>query len=83
MRVRRLWEGRSIEANFNTLAFCGDCGSPIYAASLCEDPPAYSIRLGTGRQRAELVPRFKLWSRSACAWPPGLGDVPRHEKSKG
>ncbi len=64
-------------------AFCGDCGSPIYAANPGDDPPGYSIRLGTARQRAGLVPRYQLWSRSACAWLSGLGAVPRHEKTKG
>jgi hypothetical protein len=37
-------------------AFCGDCGTPIYATSAGEGPKKYGLRVGTIRQRAELCP---------------------------
>ena len=33
------------------MAFCGDCGSPIYGAHTGDHPPFYGIRVGTIRQR--------------------------------
>ena len=48
-------------------AFCPTCGSPIYATS-AENPTAYSLRLGTIRQRKELRPRKQTWCASALPW---------------
>jgi len=48
--------------------FCGTCGAPIYASDDTDPPPSYNLRLGTARQRAELVPRAHYWSRSAVPW---------------
>ncbi|MDX2155995.1 MAG: GFA family protein [Hyphomicrobiaceae bacterium] len=54
-------------------AFCGDCGSPIYATS---DEPAgnrtFGIRVGVVAQRHELTPRRQFWHRSALPWLPDL-----------
>ncbi|WP_270937388.1 GFA family protein [Falsiroseomonas oryzae] len=54
-------------------AFCGDCGSPIYATAEGAEPKVYSVRLGTSRQRGELRPRTQIWHRSALPW---LADLP-------
>lgn len=62
--------------NKRAQAFCGECGSPIYAADPV-DPQVFSVRLGTSKQRAQLVPRRQIWARSACAW---LDQIPRIEK---
>jgi len=48
-------------------AFCDTCGSPIYAADV-SDSQVFMIRIGTSRQRAELVPRKQIWCRSALGW---------------
>jgi hypothetical protein len=48
-------------------AFCPECGTPIYAAAVT-DPQVFSIRTGTARQRAELVPKVQIWCRSALGW---------------
>ena len=53
-------------------AFCPECGSPIYATSEGDGPKVYGIRLGTSRQRHELVPRAQIWCRAAQPW---LGDI--------
>jgi hypothetical protein len=49
-------------------AFCPRCGSPIYAAPAGEGPKTYNIRLGTVRQRDQLVPKVQIWCRSAQRW---------------
>ena len=48
-------------------SFCCDCGTPIYSAAVT-DPQAFSIRVGTVHQRAELRPKTQLWCRSALDW---------------
>jgi hypothetical protein len=48
-------------------AFCPDCGTPIYSA-VPDEPPSYSLRVGTLDRRAELVPSRQIWWRSALPW---------------
>jgi hypothetical protein len=54
-------------------AFCPRCGSPIYATAPGEGPRIYNIRVGTIRQRDQLVPKRQIWCRSQQQW---LGAVP-------
>ncbi len=60
-------------------AFCGDCGAPIYSSSTDAAPEAYSIRLGTVRQRDELVPKMQIWCRSAQSWLPEIDSISKNE----
>jgi len=60
-------------------AFCGDCGSPIYAAAP-QDTPTYSLRVGALRQRAELPPRRRIWCRSALPWSLDLVGLPERDR---
>lgn len=55
-------------------AFCPECGTPIYSAAVA-DTPAFAIRVGTIRQRAELRPHRQYWCRSALPWVKDLGSV--------
>ena len=57
-------------------AFCGNCGSAIYAASIEDDPKVHNIRMGTVRQRAQFAPRFQVWCQSAQPWLPAI-DTPK------
>ncbi len=41
--------------------------APLYACAE-HDPQVFSIRTGTARQRAELIPTVQIWCRSAHAW---------------
>jgi hypothetical protein len=54
-------------------AFCGTCGSPLYATS---DEPAghreLGLRVGVLAQRAALVPKRQIWFRSALPWLPRI-----------
>jgi hypothetical protein len=59
--------------------FCGDCGTQIYSVDVRE-PRAYSIRVGTLKQRAELRPTRQIWCRSALPWVADLRDVPQAER---
>jgi len=61
-------------------AFCPECGTPIYSTTVGEGPKVHAIRVGTARQRDQLVPRAQLWFRSAQHWVTDLGSVPKIEK---
>jgi hypothetical protein len=56
-------------------AFCGNCGTPIYACAI-EDPPSYNLRVGTITQRGAFSPKRQIWRRSALPWVDGLAAVP-------
>ena len=60
-------------------AFCGSCGTPIYATAI-ENPTSYSLRVGTITQRAALKPAKQIWRKSALTWIDSLQSVPASEK---
>jgi len=58
-------------------AFCGDCGTPVYAANPVPDPPSYSLRIGCLDRRADLAPKKQIWCQSSVGWSGDLGSVPK------
>ena len=58
--------------NERTQTFCPNCGSPIYASSVGDGPKVYGLRVGSVRQRDELVPKAQYWRHSAQDW---VGDL--------
>jgi hypothetical protein len=57
-------------------AFCPNCGTPVYATQL-EMPTAYTLRVGTIRQRAQLVPQRQIYCQSAVPWSGNIREVPK------
>jgi hypothetical protein len=41
-----------------------------------------NVRLGTVRQRDQLVPKIQFWSRSQLHWLPSLASIPKIEKQE-
>lgn len=64
--------------NRRVQAFCGECGTPIYATA-AENPSFYGLRLGCVAERAQLPPQRQIWTRSAMPWLHDLDAVPRTE----
>ena len=56
--------------------FCPECGASIYSTSESDGPKGYNLRVGTLRQRWDLVPRRQIWCRSAVPWINDLADLP-------
>ena len=56
-------------------SFCPKCGTPIYSTTVGEGPKVHSIRVGTARQRDQLVPKVQLWCRSSQRWLSDLSSV--------
>jgi hypothetical protein len=65
--------------NKRVQAFCGNCGTSIYACSL-DNPQSYSIRAGTVTQLEALAPNKQIWRRSALTWVDTIADLPASEK---
>jgi hypothetical protein len=59
--------------------FCANCGTQIYSID-AQQPRAYSIRVGTLKQRAELRPTRQIWYRSALPWVTDIREVSHTER---
>ena len=59
--------------------FCPECGSPIYSTAESDGPKIYNVRVGTIRQRSEIVPRTQIWCRSALPWTTDIKTEQRFE----
>jgi len=64
-------------------AFCPTCGTAIYSAPADGDSGHFGLRASTLRQYRDLVPRNQYWCRSALPWLDSLGEIPRHDGSRG
>ncbi len=56
-------------------AFCGQCGSPVYA-SAPEHPTSITLRVGCLDRARDLPPRQQIWCRSALDWAGHISDLP-------
>jgi len=60
-------------------AFCGTCGTPIYASDTHE-PRMFNLRTGALAERDALKPSRQIWCRSALDWVQDLGGMETREK---
>jgi hypothetical protein len=56
--------------------FCPDCGSPVYVTGVGEAAERIGIRWGAIRQRGDLRPTHRLWTRSEPSWAGRIDDLP-------
>ena len=57
-------------------AFCGECGTALWADDEEGRAPYVSLRLGFLDQRARLAPQAQIWRRSALPWTDRIGSIP-------
>ncbi len=79
----KIYERRADSGAIRGLAFCPECGTPIYGGPAEGEDGLLSIRVGVVRQRDELRPVAQLWCRSSQEWLSGLPDLPRVETQPG
>ena len=60
-------------------AFCPHCGSSIYATSE-HDQEVFGLRVGSLKQRVQLVPTKQIWYRSSMPWLHEIEGLPKVEK---
>ncbi|WP_050995903.1 GFA family protein [Bradyrhizobium yuanmingense] len=61
-------------------AFCGNCGTHLYSAPPRLASRVVALRVGSIRQRDQLVPKDQYWCRSSQKWLQGLSSIKRTEK---
>ena len=76
----KIYVKTSESGNKRPNSFCPECGSAIYATADGPGPKVYSLRLGTIRQRDQIVPKVQVWFRSAQPWVTHIGSMRKFEK---
>jgi hypothetical protein len=71
----RIYVKTAESGNRRAQAFCGTCGSPIYA-SAPENPAVYTLRLGAVKQRAQIPPLRQIWCSMALPWALNVSTLP-------
>ena len=66
--------------NRRAQVFCADCGSPLYAHAAVEKPERFGLRVGCLQERAALIPRRRIWCKSALAWSVSLQGMEELER---
>jgi hypothetical protein len=66
--------------NKRAQGFCPRCGTSIYATSVGDGPKLYNLRVGSVRQRDQLVPKRQIWARSRQPWLAELATISKFEK---
>ncbi len=67
--------------NKRCLAFCSECGSPIYSVAAEPNPSIYGLRVGGLDQRGEFSPpKGQIWCRSALSWSMDISGAKLYER---
>ena len=61
-------------------AFCGECGSHLWATEGDGEPRTMNLRLGCIEERDQLTPTVQVWGHSAMPWLDHLSSIPKHTK---
>lgn len=69
------YEKTAESGRVRTLSFCGNCGTRIYARTKGDPSAFFGLRVGSIRQRAELVPKRQVWCNSALPWAADLSAI--------
>jgi hypothetical protein len=66
--------------NRRVQAFCGACGTQLYATEADGAPQVLNLRLGCVTERELLRPTVQIWGSSAMPWVAGLDGTPMHRE---
>ena len=66
--------------NKRALAFCVNCGSPLYSHADVDNPKSYGLRVGCLQEREALVPSKRIWCESALKWSNDLSGIAKFEQ---
>ena len=59
--------------------YCPACGTSVYSRPEDGKDGFFGLRVGSLRQRADLIPRAQCWRSSAQAWIDHIADLPAFE----
>ena len=71
----RVYVKTAQSGNKRAQAFCDHCGSQVYSAQP-ENTPAYMLRLGVVKQRAQIPALRQIWCDSALDWAQNVSGLP-------
>lgn len=63
-------------------SFCPNCGTPVHACTVTDDPPSFNLRVGGLKQRHQLPPKKRIWCRSELAWAQNVSAVSGRERQR-
>jgi hypothetical protein len=66
--------------NRRELGFCPQCGTSVYSRPHDGKDGYVGLRVGSLRQRDQLVPKIQYWRRSAQPWIDRIGDIPMYDE---
>jgi hypothetical protein len=69
----------SQSGNTRALAFCPECGTPVYSKPGDGTSGFFGLRVGPLRQRDTLIPKEQIWCRSAQSWTDKIAGITRLE----
>ena len=69
----------SASGNTRALAFCPECGTPVYSKPGDGKVGFFGLRVGPLRQRDSLIPSQQIWCRSAQSWTEDIGKIAKSE----
>ena len=61
--------------NRRILAFCPECGTSVYSRPEDGKDGFFGLRVGSLRQRADLIPQAQCWRGSAQTWIDSIADL--------
>ena len=76
----KLYPKTAYDGSVRVQSFCPECGSPIYSSPPEGTPGYFGIRVGSIKQRNQLVPKNQYWIRSAQSWTQDLSGMSKTEK---
>ena len=75
----KLYEKTADDGSIRIQSFCPDCGTPIYSSPPPGKTGFVGIRVGSIKQRDQLVPKNQIWTRSAQPWTQDLSQMSKTE----
>ena len=77
--VPKTYVKTAASGNRRILAFCPECGTSVYSKPEEGKSGYFGLRVGSLRQRNELVPSAQVWCRSAQSWIDDIGELAKFE----
>lgn len=74
-----MYEKTAEDGSIRIQSFCPDCGTPIYSSPPQDTLGFFGVRVGSIRQKDQLIPTKQIWCRSALEWVEDLSEIPQIE----
>ncbi len=76
----KIYEKLADDDSVRLQSFCPNCGTPVYSSPPEGTSGFIGIRVGSIKQRNQLIPKHQYWFRSSQAWTQDISGLPVTEK---